>query len=538
MRYVCVHCDHSWDAPADPPPKRCPSCLRANGAQRAVESEAAKAPAKRSRASVLVLLALSILAAVGGYFVWGRRPTAGEPGGPGPVTGAALHDALTASQVEAGALESMLAPDPAIGTFAEQTAAKASGPYERADAVTRAIRARASALAFVPWSLGEPRATPIGTAAQTFSVLQKDGARAELYPIEVAAVAVAALRSLSVDAMVAELISVEGARSPLDPSGFLGYFVVAVFPGEPGLGAPRLFDPYGGQALDDKARHAVLRDQQVIGVALATRALHEVSYLADPKRALESSSDALALAGTLPSVRTVRGMVVLAGRLGEEGVSEFTAARQLRDDPPRKHNLATATLMMGDLARAEKDLDASLEKTPDFANAIATRATVALMKNEPERARSELARAAEIAPDLSLVQWGQVELALRDGETERALAIAKRALASRPSFDTRLRMAMLMRQLGDGTGLRAQASALVEMVPSERKDEVKALITGILGAAAFDASAPIERDDAPAAAAAPSAAPEPPAGAGQQGKSRGQLRLRDDDQRLKLDLNP
>ena len=51
---------------------------------------------------------------------------------------------------------------------------------------------------------------------------------------------------------------------------------------------------------------------------------------------------------------------------------EAKGAGQLRDDPPRKHNLATASLMMGDLERATKDLDAALEKMPDFANARAS----------------------------------------------------------------------------------------------------------------------------------------------------------------------
>ena len=37
--------------------------------------------------------------------------------------------------------------------------------------------------------------------------------------------------------------------------------------------------------------------------ALSLRALHEVAYLADPKRALETSSQALHLASSLPSVR-------------------------------------------------------------------------------------------------------------------------------------------------------------------------------------------------------------------------------------------
>lgn len=543
MRYVCVHCEHTWEVAGDEPPKRCPACMRANGAQRVPDDAPKAARTPRSRASLFGLLAISILAAVGGYFVWGRRPTAGDQAGPAPTSVAALHAALTEAHVDAGELAQLFEPGPALTDFAAKAAAGKTA-YDKAEAITRALRERAAALAFVPWSLGEPRATPIGHAAQTFATLQKDGGRAELYPLEVAVVAVAALRSQSIEAMVAEVSSVEGERAPLDPSGFLGYFAVAVHAGEPGLGPPRLFDPYGGRALDGKARHTVLRDLQVVGAALATRALHEVSYLADPRRALESSSAALTLAGTLPSVRTVRGMVVLAGRLGEEGIAELNAARQLRDDPPRKHNLATAALMMGDAERATKELDAALEKAPEFANAHATRATMALMKRDLSTARSELEMAERLAPDLTLVQWGQVELALREGQTERALSIAKRATAARPSFDTRLRMAMLLRQLGRGDELRALSAQLIEMVPSARHEEVRSLLTGILGPAAFDADAAVEPLDAPGALPGPDVpALDEPIGADKQegsasGGTRPQLRLRDNDQRLKLQLDP
>jgi tetratricopeptide (TPR) repeat protein len=262
-----------------------------------------------------------------------------------------------------------------------------------------------------------------------------------------------------------------------------------VFPAEAGLGTPRLFDVYGGRALAPGAKHGVLSDPGVIGVALSLRALHEVSYQADPKRALTSSSHAIQLAGTLPSVRTVRGMVVLAGRQVEQGLQEFAAASQLRSDAPRLHNLASAALMTGDIERANKELSAALERAPEFAAAHATLGSLALVRGELDVARAELAKAEQLAPDLSLVQWALAELQLRTGDRDQALATARRAVLSRPSFDAQLRMGVLLRQAARYDELRTVAAGLLKMAPEYRTTEVREMIGSVLGPAALDADA-------------------------------------------------
>ena len=462
--------------------------MRANGIQ-PVRERAQVLPKKRSPAVAIALAGATVLAAVGGYFVWGKRPSAGEQGTTSVLSAGALHDALSQAQVDAGELEGLLAADPSIDKFAQAAVGSASATYDKAEGVMRALRARASALSFVPWSLGEPRTTVVGNAKQTLAVLAKDKGRAQLYPLELAALAAAALRAVDVPAQLAELISVDGERAPLDPSGYLGYFVVAVYPAEAGLGTPRLFDVYGGRALAPGAKHSVLSDLSVIGAALSLRALHEVSYLADPKRALTSSSHAIQLAGSLPSVRTVRGMVVLAGRQVEQGLQEFAAARQLRSDAPRLHNLASAALMTGDVERATKELSAALERAPDFAGALATLGSLALVRGELDVARAELARAEQLAPDLSLVQWALAELALRGGDRDQALATARRAVEARPSFDARLRMGMLLRQAARFDELRSVAAELLKMAPAYRSTEVREMIGSVLGPAALDADA-------------------------------------------------
>ncbi|MET0339555.1 MAG: hypothetical protein ABW252_01065 [Polyangiales bacterium] len=553
MRYVCVHCDHKWEADGEQAPKRCPACLRANGPQLATASQQpAAAPRPRSKAALIALGVVAVLAAVGGYFVWGGRPSAGERGVVAPLSASELDDALAKAQVRAGDLAKLLVADPAVSKWAEKVAGSANGgPYAKAEAIHAAVRARASAVGFVPWSLGEPRASIVGGAAHTLAAIEKDGARFEAYPLELAALEVAALRALDVPALVAELIDVDGERAPLDPSGYLGYYVAAVYPGEPGLGTPRLFDPYGGRPLAQGAKHAVLGDPQVVGSALSLRALHEISYLGDPKRALDSSSHALILSGTLPAVRTVRGMVVLAGRLSEQGFQELEAARQQRDDAARKHNLASAALMTGDVERAEKELTAALERAPDFAAAHASRATLLLMKRDAEQARAEVEAADKLAPDLSLVQWARAELALRDGDRQQARTLAERAVRARPSFDARLRMGMLLRALDDTEGLRKLAGELEAMVPEDRKPEVREVIRAVLGPTALgDAPLP-DAGEQGAPSAAPAALPgdpppgdrplqidDEPGGAPSPSRPKKGPRLGDPSDRLRLRLDP
>ncbi|MDB4991433.1 MAG: hypothetical protein JWN04_6611 [Myxococcaceae bacterium] len=483
--------------------------MRATGVQLAPAGPVSKATRKRASTLWLGLLVFAASCAIGGYIIWGRRPPAGEPGDGGPLTLAALHDTLKAANVVAGELEHLLVADVNVERFAKAAAGAQATAQARAQAINAAIRARASALAFVPWSLGEPRVGVLNTNPQTLAVLAKDKGRAELYPLELAALEVAALRSLGVTAMLAELISLDKERAPLDPSGYLGYFVVAVYPGEAAIGAPHLFDPYGGRELPTNSKHNVLSDPRAVGVALATRALHEVTYLADLKRGLTSSSYAIQLAGTLPSVRTVRAMVVLAGRQVEQGLSEFSAARQLRGDAPRLHNVASIELMTGEVERALNDVHAALALAPDFAGVHATLGSLALVRGELGEAQSELDQAEKLAPDLSLVQWARAELKLREGERDAALALARRALAARPSFDARVRMGVLLRQMARFDELREQAKQLLAMTPSYRQSEVRELLGSVLGPAAFDPDARDPEAEAEAAQAPNIALPEP-----------------------------
>ncbi len=440
----------------------------------------------------LALGAVAIVLVGTGFWLQSRSVSVDGPVPLEPLTLAEVKAVLVRQQV-AGArgLDALLEPGAAVTAFAKKATQRAADPVARAEAVTQALRARAKALAFIPWSLGEPRSTAIMTADGVLAAIAKDGARKELYPIEVAALAVAALRSLGVDAMLAELSDLPSERAPVDPAGYFGYFVVSLSSEAAGDSKTRLYDPYAGRNLPADAKVNLVDDATAVGAALAIRGVHEVAYLGDPKLALESSSDALRLASRLPSVRTARGIIVLSGKMVEQGLQELAAAVQMRGDPVRLHNLASARMLSGDMEAATKDLTAALGRAPDFAGAHATLGAVQMQRGEMESGQQELQKAESLAPDLSLIQWGFAELAMRQGDRESGLARGKRALDARPSFDARLRYAVLLRQAAKYEELRKEAHALVDSCPAYRKQEVRDLITAVLGPTALD---PTEMD--------------------------------------------
>jgi tetratricopeptide (TPR) repeat protein len=552
MRYLCVHCDHRFEVGAQAgPPRRCPSCMRATGLEpiREEAAPASKGSARPGRTRLLWLGAGALLLIAGGVafaLSLSRDSGSAAKSGPAALDASELKTALAQLQVEAGGLERLLVADAAVQRFAEQAAAGKATPRARADALFAALRARAKSAAFVPWSLGEPRATPVLTASQTLATL-KDGARAELYPLELSVLLVAALRALDVPALLAELADPKGARAPLDPSGYLGYFVVAVPSDEaPGAAGFRYYDVYGGKQLGPEAQATVLSDPGAVGAALALRAVHENSYLSDPRAALASSSHALRLAPSLPSVRTVRGVVVLTEKMVEQGLSEFQAARELRGDAARLHNLANVMLVTQEGEKAQSVLSAALEKAPDFAAAHVTLATLLMLRGELEQGHGELVKAEQLAPSLSAVQWGLAEYALRRGENDEALARAQRALGPRPSFDARLRYAALLRQAGKYEEMRQTAEQLLAQTPAYRKDEIRRVLGAVLGPTAIEPAQPAQpdlRSDDLADLGGPKLDLEPPqdgtgrgAGAAGAGSGAGKLRLRDPNQGLRLDL--
>jgi len=178
----------------------------------------------------------------------------------------------------------------------------------------------------------------------------------------------------------------------------------------------------------------------------------------------------------------------------EQGLQEFQAARELRPDAPRLHNVASVMLVTGEVDKAQAVLTAALEKAPDFASARATLGTVLLMQGQLERAEVELEQAERLAPDLSLVQWARADLLMRQEQRQEALTLARKAYEARPSFDGALRFAALLRQAAKYDEMRQLAAQLVERAPSYRRDDIRAVIVGLLGPTALEVEQPSEVD--------------------------------------------
>jgi tetratricopeptide (TPR) repeat protein len=518
MRYLCVHCDEKFELAAEAEP-RCPRCLRLHGLRALSEAPAPPRPGSARRGLLAAAFGLLLLAAgAAGYFLYRREQVEPEPAEllRTPLDGRVLERALERRGVKGEALARLLLPDDAVEGFAERAAASATGPAGKARAVVKALQARAAAKAFVAWSLSEPRAEPPLTAEQAAAAIARDGARKQLYPLEVAALAVAALRALDVPAMLAEVYDVAGERAPLDPSGRFGYFAVALI-GEPGA-APQLLDAYGGRDRLAAKGQAVLSDIEAVGAALSLRAGARLARNEDPAQALRDADAAVALLPGSPSVRTQRATVLLASAASEPGTAELQAAAQIASDSARSNNLAMLHLAKGDGERAAREVSQALAEHPDYALAHVTLAAVQLASGEREQARAALQRAEALAPDLHALALTWAQFHASAGQVDAALSYAERAVEARPEDpQSRLLLAGLYRQAARYDDMRAQARAVLQRTPAALQSRMRELIGRLLGPTALEPAADAaDTDDVPGGSA-------PDAGAARAGSQTLQL---------------
>ena len=497
MRYLCVHCDEKFELAGEQEP-RCPKCMRVHGLRALAATENGSGPSPR-RTWIAVVGALAIVAAGGGGFVlWQRQQAEPEPAelARTPLAQSALERALERRGVKAEPLARLLEPDAAIEAFAERAGGNATGADGKARAVVEALQARAAAKAFVTWPLSDPRSEPPLTAAQALSAIAKDGARKQLYPLEVAALAVAALRTLDVGAMVAEVHDVSGERTPVDPAGRFGYFAVALVPEQAGA-APRLFDAYGGREKLTATGHAVLSDIEAVGAALSLRAGARLARNEDPAQALRDADAAVKLLPGSPAVRTQRGTVLLASAASEPGAAELEAAAQIARDPARRNNLAMLHLAKGDTERAAREVSQALAQHPDFALAYVTLAAVQLSSGEREQARTALQRAEALQPELHALALTWAQFHASAGQVEPALSYAERAVKARPQDpQARLLLAGLYRQASRYDDMRREARAVMDRTPVALQSRMRELIGRLLGPTALEVDGDAESTDA------------------------------------------
>ncbi|MFW5875891.1 MAG: tetratricopeptide repeat protein [Myxococcota bacterium] len=523
MRYLCVHCDHRFEQDEDAKP-RCPKCMRRHGLEALDEPGGSR---RRLPPWAWVGGVVGVLALLGGGYAWWSYATPGAVSGEvplAPLDRSDVRDWLAHDQVEADEMAGLLMADEAVEAFAEEATADAGGAQKKAKAVVADLAGRAEARTFVPWAMSHPREAPPRTAAGTLSVLGDEGARHKLYPLEVAALTVAALRAVDVPAMVVEGWDFPGDRSPPDPSGHLGYYLVGVWPeGEPDAEKPPvLFDPYGARGdAPSEGGFRVLDDLGAIAAALTHQAAHQLAHQGDTSAALASVEDALALDSRSPQAHTVRGAVLLQTGGPQEGAKEFDAAAELRADGPRRKNLAGLLMAQNKVDEASEEIAAALDQYPDYAGAHALLAAIHLAEGDAERARNDLETAERLdrrLPNLPQV-WAQYHLS--QGDVDRAVQSAQRAIERRPhDWQTRVHAAQVYRAASKPDAMRREARKVLEMVPSSREPALRRMLEEVLGPTALDEPA----DDLLAEDDTPSALPEP-----------GELKLGGDDQTGMLD---
>jgi tetratricopeptide (TPR) repeat protein len=522
MRYLCVQCDEKFELEAEAE-LRCPKCMRVHGLrQLATSGEPPSARGGRRGLFVGALLVLLLLGGGAAYLVWKREqsPDAATLAST-PLRERVLRRELAARGADVGALAELLAPDAAVERFARDAARGRATPADKARGVVEALRARAAKQAFVAWSLSDPRVGgPPMVAAKVLGVITKDGARAQLYPLELAVLAVAALRALDVPAMLAEVYALPGGHGPLDPSGRFGYFAPALLAT---AGAkPDVFDVYGGRPEQKScADCAVLSDLEAIGAALSLQASQRLARNEDPAAALRDTDVAVKLLPSSATVRSARGAVLLSNGASDLGQSELEAAAQMHPDAPRRNNLAMIYLALGDAERASREVASVLEQEPDFALGHATLAEIHLASGERALARAELDRAQELEPSLPslALTWAQYYAAA--GENEQAIAYARRAVSARQSDpQAHIVLARIYRQAGAYEEMRAEARTVLALAPQALAGRTRELLERLLGPTALETEPSAEPT-----AGGPSGAGEPAVPSGGELPDPGHLDL-------------
>lgn len=485
MQYHCVQCNELFTLDPGEDKPRCPKCLRQHGLRPVERAQ----PKVERKAKWLPLLGLVVLAAAGGGYYWYQQTHSHPPGQVplAPITVDELRaDVKALTGADAGDLVRMLEADAHVEEFAARARAKQQNtPEAQAKAVVAALGERKQKQAYVNWPRVESREGPPLTASGAAQALAQDGVRKQLYPLEVAALGVAALRSVGVPALVAEVYRYPNERNALDPSGRLGYFAIAL----PKLAAAaeQIFDAYGQRSTSPAAGdYKLLNDAQVLGAALAIRGLERLENHSDSKTGLADSELAVKLSPSSPSVRSARATLLLASGGIEAGTRELDAAVQLRGDAARRNSLATLGLLTGNANGAAKELAAALAEAPDYALAHVTLATVHLMRDERDLARVELEKAEKLEPDLAMLPQIWAQFYASNNELDQALAKAQEAVRRRPQDNQALLvLARVDRAAGRYDDMRKQARTIMSRVSPDERERMENLLRGMLGPTVF-----------------------------------------------------
>lgn len=519
-KYFCANCDKEFIPEESAGKPRCPQCMRRGGVEPVHETAAEK----RTGPPWILIGALLIIAAGIGYGLYRSTTVALEVSPPlRPLETAELAAYLERDQIQVGAYESFM---------------MLSGGLEDWPGNPTEIAAKMHAES-LPWALERPLPRELLGADQILATLDAQDEQVRLYPLEMATAMAALLRERGLKAMVAETWEIEGARAPADPSGMFGYFVTAVYESDASEDPSAYFDVWGGRGQIALQSVRVLRDTEVLAAALGTEATRIFARSGDGAKALPMIGTALLLDPVSPSLRGVNATILLESGGIDDAVKEFQAAVQLRPDGPRKLNLVQLHLaqasileMNGQQAAAESEFNRGsqivaevIDAWPRYARAHVLLASVYLGTDEPERARLELETAEALSPDAPLLWsiWAQHDLSADD--PIGAATKMKRAVSLDPdNWQLRLQAARVLQGTDDDEGAKENLAAAMQMVPVEKRAEIRSFIERMMGPEALGDAPPRVEDDTPSDPALMLGDPS-------------DLRLRDPGESLKLDLD-
>ncbi len=485
-RVVCVHCGHRFELEAEAE-RRCPECHRKGG----IEADHVEAP-KAERPWLVPALALGAVAlAIAGYFALGSDDAVTGDAPLTPLQDDELRAYLRGQNVPPARVMQFRDGADAATSLLSDLPGDVAGQATSARDAFDALREEG---AFSVWNRLRPREAELMNLGEVAAALT-EGDVEELYPLEVAAVAAQALREGGARAMVAEVWNTDEAQTPPDPSGLLGYFVVAVLPDGDGTDGAEFVDVFGalsGTPGEDQRR--ILTDVQVAGAVLGHRAAHALAHGRPEGRAMRDIDRALLLDARSPSLRAVRGALLAATQNPVEALQEFEAAEALRGDSPRLAQLAAIELQLaamdGNRARlssASSRLGQALEMHPEYAVAHARLAAIALAQGQAGECENSLRQAERYEPELRELDalWAQFHLA--QGDDDLAVARAKRSVDRDPEdWQVRLTAARIYREAGRFQAMRREAQRVLDRVRGPEREMVATMIAQMLGPTATE----------------------------------------------------
>ena len=472
--HYCAHCNQEFVPQGDEADTRCPRCMRQTGVRAAGEVQVNKASKRPALLAALVLVVVAV-----GAYGWYRSSTALEETTPlKPLSTGKLRAYLERAKVDSGRYPELFSLDERKDLGGEP------------GAVARSIHER-----MARWPLDHHLPRDVWTANEVFQQLDQTEGRVKLYPLEAAVAMAAVLRESGSDAMVVDVWEFEGEGKPPDPSGVLGYFIVAVSESDP-PNATGLYDPWGGRESVRSDATRMLSDTQVVAASLGTNARSMSMQALQAGEALPLIQDALLLDPRAPYLRSAHAKVLIEAGVVKDATEEFEVARQLRDDPPRKLDSAQLRLAQAREFEVNGDNEAALqqwhlanrlavelvESSPRYAQAQMLLSQIHLTARDLGRARAALDEAERLEPDSVELPLAWAEYYYVNRQPEEAVIVLERAIERRPDdWQLRFQAARAYAGTGDLASSRVHARKALALLPSGRRAKLKTLAREMLG---------------------------------------------------------